>query len=160
MSSGGDSWKIAAALFVAPAAGDGGRVHIDIGGEGRYPGAVNVNPQPGTSYAGPLGPAKTPIPNRVAGFGEKLPQANHSADLITVENTPLRPGSPAEIARVIKPGGEIRLQHHPDIALNPTRTTVTHQDVVNALPNGTTVTQTTTGTGDAANTITKIKVQG
>ncbi len=124
-------------------------VHIDIGGEGRYPGAVNVNPSPVTSTTGTAG---RPIPNRVAGTGEKLPQANQSADLITVENTPISLGAAGEIARVIKPGGEIRLVGPADYAQ------VAHQRVIKALPPGATVTQTTVGTGETAITTTVIKL--
>jgi len=88
----------------------------------------------------------------VAGTGEKLPQGNGSADLITVENTPIRPGAPAEIARVVKPGGEIRLVHPAKYA------ETAHQQVIQALPPGATVTRTTVGTGDTAITTTIIKL--
>jgi hypothetical protein len=40
-----------------------------------------------------------------------MPFPDDFADVITVESTPLRPGAAAENARVIKPGGMIRLVH-------------------------------------------------
>jgi hypothetical protein len=83
-------------------------LHLDIGGEGRYPGALNVNPMGLTSTTGEAG---RPIPNLVVGRGEALPIADHVADLVTVESAPLRPGAADEIARVLRPGGEIRLFH-------------------------------------------------
>ena len=36
---------------------------------------------------------------------------DHVADLVTVESAPLRAGAADEIARVLRPGGEIRLLH-------------------------------------------------
>jgi len=125
------------------------KIHIDIGGEGRYLDAINVNPSSVTSTTGAPG---RPIPNRIAGVGETLSQANQSVDLITVENTPIRSGASAEIARVIKPGGEIRLVHPAQYAK------IVHQQVIQALPKGATFTQTTIGTGDAAMTTTIINL--
>lgn len=81
-------------------------IHLDIGGEGRYPGAVNVNPMGRTSTTGVPG---RPIPNLVVGRGEALPIADHVADLVTVESAPIRPGAADEIARVLRPGGVVRL---------------------------------------------------
>ncbi|QVL30338.1 methyltransferase domain-containing protein [Telmatocola sphagniphila] len=81
-------------------------VKIDIGGEGRNPGAINVNPSETTTTTGGWG---RPIPNRVPGKGEKLPFADQSVDVIFLENAPIRPGTISEIQRVLKPGGEVRL---------------------------------------------------
>ena len=89
-------------------------IHIDIGGEGRYPGAINVNAQRLTSTTGA---PNRPIPNLVVGLGERLPFADSVADVITVENTPIRPGMADEIARVLKPGGTVRLLHPTSYAL-------------------------------------------
>jgi RHS repeat-associated protein len=109
-----------------------GKVHIDIGGEGRYRNAINLNPRTTTTTTGESG---QPIPNLVQGVGENAPFKNGVADLITVENTPLREGSPSEIARILKPGGEVRLVHPADYAASA------HQQVINAV--GGTVHQTT-----------------
>ena len=86
------------------------RVHIDIGGEGRYAGAVNLNPS-ATTTTGLGVPAGSPIPNHVSGTGSAMPFPARYADILTCENTPLLPGTAAEIARVIKPNGRIRLLH-------------------------------------------------
>ena len=65
-------------------------IHLDIGGEGRYANAINVNPNRFVTED----PARA-IPNLVLGRGEQLPFANGIADLITVESAPLRPGAAA-----------------------------------------------------------------
>lgn len=88
-------------------------LHLDIGGEGRYRGAINVNPAPMTSTTGTPGRR---IPDLVVGRGEALPVAAAVADLVTVENAPLRAGAAEEIARVLKPGGIARLLHPADYA--------------------------------------------
>ncbi len=111
-----------------------GPVHIDIGGEGRYPRATNVNPEDVTSTTGTPG---RPIPNRVPGRGERLPFGTNHAEGISVENTPVSAATAAEIARVIKPGGSIRLLHWYDYA------SVAHQRVIDAVGEGCTVVQTT-----------------
>ncbi len=88
-------------------------MHIDIGGEGQTPGATNVNSgmfgnEPVTS--GLRGEAAgRPIPNLVKASGENLPYANQSVDIVTLQSTPITPKTVSEIARVIKPGGDIRL---------------------------------------------------
>ena len=84
-------------------------VHVDIGGEGRYPGAINVNPAMVTSTTGEPG---RPIPNLVLGRAEQLPFETGVVDYVTVESAPLRAGAADEIARVLAPGGTVRL-HHP-----------------------------------------------
>lgn len=90
-------------------------IHIDIGGEGRHRGAINVNPNWVTSTTGAPG---RPIPNLVVARGEALPFASGVADLVTVENAPIRPGMIDEIARVLGPGGEVRLLHPADYAIS------------------------------------------
>ncbi len=101
-------------------AASGKPAHIDIGGEGRYPDAINVNPgisgaqgppplTSGPTQVGGAGAAGRPIPNLVRAPGENLPFANRSIDTVTLENAPIRPRTVSEIARVIKPGGDIRL---------------------------------------------------
>jgi hypothetical protein len=88
-------------------------LHIDIGAEGRYPRAINLNPQPVTTTGVGI-PVGSPIPNRVAGVGQQMPFPAGFADVITVENTPIMAGMAGEIARVIKPGGRVRLFHPTD----------------------------------------------
>jgi hypothetical protein len=88
-------------------------VHIDIGGEGRYPNAINVNPKTTTSTTGTAGRT---IPNRVPGRGESLPFGARHADGISLENAPITAQTAVEIARVIKPGGSIRLVSPSDYA--------------------------------------------
>ena len=93
--------------------GSKGPVHIDIGGEGRYPNAINVNPNTTTSTTGTAGRT---IPNHVPGRGERLPFGARNADGISLENAPITAQTAAEIARVIKPGGSIRLVSPSDYA--------------------------------------------
>jgi hypothetical protein len=103
------SFEVALECIVAP----NRPVHIDIGGEGRYPNAINVNPNTTTSTTGTAGRT---IPNRVAGRGEGLPFGARHADGISLENAPITAQTAAEIARVIKPGGSIRLVSPSDYA--------------------------------------------
>ncbi len=149
---GGDALNSATAASLAEAdAPQRGPVHLDIGGEGRHPGAINVNPNTTTSTTGTAG---RPIPNLVQATGERLPFGNQVADIITIENTPISQATASQVARVIKPGGEIRLVGPADYAQ------VAHQRVIQALPPGATVTQTTVGTGETAVTTTIIRVPG
>ncbi|MBI3649418.1 MAG: hypothetical protein HY231_00025, partial [Acidobacteria bacterium] len=99
-------------------------VHIDVGGEGRYADAINLNPGTHTTTTGTAG---SPIPNLVQGVGEAMPFQNNTASLITVENSPLRPGIAGELSRVIRPGGEIRLVHPAEYAMQA------HQQIINAI---------------------------
>lgn len=91
----------------------GKRVVVDVGGEGRYKGAINLNPSRVTSTTGTPG---RPIPRHVQGVGEKMPFPARSAHELIVENAPIRPGTARELARVIKPGGTIRLSHPSEYA--------------------------------------------
>jgi hypothetical protein len=88
-------------------------IHIDVGGEGRYRGAINLNPRRETTTTGIPGRR---IPRLVQGLGEQMPFRSQIADLLTVENTPLRPGAAAELGRIIRPGGIILLKHPADYA--------------------------------------------
>lgn len=77
-----------------------GTRHLDLGGEGRYPGAMNVNlerPRVGRGL----------IPNHVVARGEMLPFRDGSFDLVTVENAPVSIPIQREIARVLAPGGTV-----------------------------------------------------
>jgi len=112
--------------------GGGRSVHVDIGGEGRYPDAINLNPIKVQTTTGTPG---NPIPNLVQGTGENAPFLSNSVDKITVESAPIRPGTASEIQRMIKPGGEIRLMHPADYAVGA------HQHVIDKV--GGSVTQQT-----------------
>ena len=101
-----------------------GKIVIDIGGEGAHKGAINLNPGLTTTTTGRPG---QPIPNLVQGFAEKLPFASRSADRLIVESAPLRPGAAAEMARVIRPGGVVRLMHPSEYAAQ------SHKGVVQAI---------------------------
>ena len=72
--------------------------HIDIGGEGKYPNALNFT----------IGDA----PNRVDGFAQKTLKNidDKSVDLITIESAPTSEAILAEVARVLKQGGELRIK--------------------------------------------------
>jgi len=81
---------------------------LDIGGEGRYAKAWNLNP----SRVKTLGPEKgTPIERLIYGRAEAIPLPDRSVRWILVERTPLRREALQEIARVIIPGGAIVLRH-------------------------------------------------
>ena len=83
-----------------------GKLHIDIGGEGRYPEAYNLNP----TSKGTVSPwTNKDIPNHVCGVGENIPVSSGTVDYITEESTPISQATVAEIARVIKKTGHIRL---------------------------------------------------
>ena len=85
-------------------------IHIDVGGEGRYPSAVNVNPR-STGIFSPYAPAngEGPIPNWVPGTSEDIPFPSGVAGRITLEAAPVRAGTPAEITRVLSPQGTASL---------------------------------------------------
>jgi ubiquinone/menaquinone biosynthesis C-methylase UbiE len=85
-------------------------ITLDIGGEGRHPGAVNLN----LSRKKTLGLARGQcIPNLIVGRADRMPFADRSIAHIIVERTPLTQEALAEIARVIAPGGMIELAHVP-----------------------------------------------
>jgi ubiquinone/menaquinone biosynthesis C-methylase UbiE len=81
---------------------------LDIGGEGRYAKAWNLNP----SRVKTIGPQRgAPIERHIAGRAEEIPLPDGSVRWILVERTPLREAALREIARVIMPGGLIVLRH-------------------------------------------------
>ncbi len=83
---------------------------LDIGGEGRHAGAVNVNPRRHKT----LGPLRgVPIPRLLVARADAIPLAGRSAMRVLVERTPLSTAALAEIARVIAPRGTIVLRHVP-----------------------------------------------
>ena len=101
---------------------EGVRIHIDVGGEGRthshgmktgFNDSINLQ-----AADGPVGdgtkqtqPPKGPIPRlvRMAKWEQNYPFADNFADYITMQNAPLHPNNVNEMARVLKPNGEISL---------------------------------------------------
>jgi len=100
------------------------RIVIDIGGEGRHADALNVNPFRVTTTTGAPG---RPIPNHVPFDGKRLPFGDRSVDIIHLENSPIRPDTIAEIKRVLRPGGEIRLVGPEDVSAS------LHQQIADAV---------------------------
>jgi len=81
---------------------------VDVGGEGAHTGAINVNPSPIGSADG-LVPGRA-IPNHVAGSSTSIPLPDASVARLVLERSTIEPGTGAEIARVMRPGGEVRIQ--------------------------------------------------
>ncbi|MBL6990273.1 MAG: hypothetical protein ISR65_10865 [Bacteriovoracaceae bacterium] len=71
-------------------------IHVDIGGEGRYKNAINLNPQGVTTDT-----PRRPIPFWVKGYGQNMPFEDQTVDRITIENTPINPETILEMLRVI-----------------------------------------------------------
>jgi len=90
----------------------GARYHIDIFGEGFFKGAINIGMLDRTSTTGVTG---TRVPNLIyrkfsGSKTNRIPIADHVADLVTSENGPLGlPGLADEIVRITAPGGTIVL---------------------------------------------------
>jgi hypothetical protein len=91
----------------------GARYHIDIFGEGYFPGAINIGMATRTTTTRVQG---TRVPNLIyrefthSVAANRLPLADHVADLVTLENGPLMmPGLISEMARIVAPGGTIVL---------------------------------------------------
>jgi RHS repeat-associated protein len=125
-------------------------VHIDYGGEGFHPDAMNVNISPVTTGGGTFVPGQ-PIPRLILiAPGQRVPRADHSIDIVTVENTTLNTDVINNIARLIRPGGEIRL-HHPAPYARTAHPQV--QQAVNGSQRSFTV-----GAGEQAITVTVIRV--
>lgn len=99
---------------------------LDVGGEGRYPGAVNLNPYE-TGMTGEV------IPGRVPGRSDKFPFSNDSFDTVIIENAPIAPTTPGEVVRVLKPRGTVRLSSPDDLVIDGY-----HDGIVNEFPEGTT----------------------
>ena len=84
------------------------KLMLDIGGEGRYDEAWNLNP----SSFKTRGPNRgAPIPRLIRGRAEAIPLADNSVDVIVVERTPLSPAALFEIKRVIFADAIIVLRH-------------------------------------------------
>lgn len=81
---------------------------VDIGGEGRYRRAWNLNPRSLKT----LGPDRgRTIPRHIPGRAEAIPLPNGSVDLVIVERTPLRLAALQEIARIVSDNGVVILRH-------------------------------------------------
>ncbi|MBT5094981.1 MAG: hypothetical protein HOM21_12085 [Halobacteriovoraceae bacterium] len=102
-----------ALAFIEEAEQQGLAVHIDVGGEGRYLDAININPGRYTSTTGEAGRT---IPRHIYGLGQDLPIPDRAVDQLTLENTPLNGPIIEEILRVMRPRGKIRLSHPRDYA--------------------------------------------
>lgn len=89
---------------------------IDIGGEGRYVRALNVNPRRVKTFGPERG---RPIPRLIVGRAESVPLPNQCADSIIVERTPLSRGALCEIARLAKLGAIIVLRHARAFGIDP-----------------------------------------
>lgn len=89
---------------------------LDIGGEGRYVTALNLNP----NAVKTLGPEKgQPIPNRLNGCTEDIPLPDNSVHTVVVERTPLTNEAIDEIIRVVADGGTLVFRHVVADAANP-----------------------------------------
>ncbi len=92
----------------------GARYHVDLFGEGFFPGAVNIGMAERTSTTGVSG---TRVPNLIYrkfsaknAAANRLPIEDHIVDLVTSENGPLMlAGLVDEIARIVAPGATIVL---------------------------------------------------
>ena len=115
-------------------------IHVDIFGEGYFPGAINLGMATRTSTTG-VNDSRVPnaIYRRFSSNAAQngLPFTDHSVNLVTAENGPIgMAGLAAEIARIIAPGGTIILN-------NPDSQEPAHDAVAAAV--GGTVTKTRRG---------------
>ncbi len=85
-------------------------ITLDIGGEGRHPGALNLNLSRHKTLGAERG---VTIPNLIVARADRLPLADRSVQRLIVERTPLSREALAEIARVVAPQGTIELAHVP-----------------------------------------------
>ncbi|WP_286765240.1 MULTISPECIES: hypothetical protein [Rhodopirellula] len=89
---------------------------LDVGGEGRYATAMNLNP----SAEKTLGPDKgRPIPNRIDERAEDIPLPDSSVKAIVVERTPLRNEAIDELARVATNDATLVFRHPVDEHSDP-----------------------------------------
>ena len=90
---------------------------LDVGGEGRFGQAVNLN----IRSVKTLGPNKgAPIPSYLRGRADEIPLPDATVRVLVMERTPLSRASVIELRRVVIPGGFIILRHHASI-INPHR---------------------------------------
>lgn len=86
------------------------RITLDIGGEGRRAGVLNLN----RSRYKTLGPNRGQlIPRLIVGRAEAIPFSTGSVRRVIVERTPLNAAALVEIARVVAPDGVVLLAHVP-----------------------------------------------
>ena len=78
-------------------------VILDIGGEGEYPDAINLNPKGFTSAGG-----KRSIPNWLKPVGTKIPLPDKSVDHVYLENVPVDAATISEVLRVVGLRGTVR----------------------------------------------------
>ena len=96
---------------------------LDIGGEGRYAKAWNLNPSPVRTLGRQRGSA---IPRLILGRADQIPLPNKSVRLIVCERTPLRTKAYFEINRVIASDGLIILRHAVPPGFDPHREAYSH----------------------------------
>ena len=108
-----DNSKVRAYRFISARESLNLPVHIDVGGEGRYADALNVNPSKFTSTTGEPGHL---IPNWIYGRSDDLPLPDGSVHRLTVESAPINKQAIGEILRVMRPRGQIDLYHPTDYA--------------------------------------------
>jgi hypothetical protein len=94
------------------------RFVLDIGGEGRYLQAWNLNRSRVKTFGCERG---QPIPRLIQARGDGIPLPSDSVDLVIVERTPLRLAALAEIARVARQSATIVLRHAIPPGLDPHR---------------------------------------
>lgn len=89
---------------------------LDIGGEGRYENAWNLNPRSRKTIGQEMGLA---IPSHILARAERIPLPDGCVQQIIMERAPLRRAAVFEMVRVIVPGGTITLRHNAATGLNP-----------------------------------------
>ncbi len=89
---------------------------LDIGGEGRYAEAWNLNPRTCKTRGRDQG---KPIPRLILGRAEDIPLPDGSVACVIVERTPLREQALREIRRVVARAGTIVLRHALPSNLDP-----------------------------------------
>jgi len=83
---------------------------LDVGGEGRYRWAWNLNPNRYKT----IGPNRgQPIPRLIVGRADAIPLRDACVTVVLVERTPLSRAAAGEIRRVVAPGGLVILRHVP-----------------------------------------------
>lgn len=89
---------------------------LDIGGEGRYENAWNLNPRSLKTIGRDEG---LEIPRHIHGRAERIPLPDACVEQIIMERAPLRRAAVFELVRVIVPSGTIILRHNASSDRNP-----------------------------------------